>query len=210
MKQIDQYKLSGEFRRLAELCEKQEMTYFNLTTALTSRGHALLTMLLSVPFLQPIPLPGLSILFGVIIAFAGIAMAANKKPWLPKSWLQKKVSPKLMNKIFLSSAKVVRYLEKFIRPRGGFIANNLWLRRCIGVMIACCGILLSLPLPPGTNLPPALTITCLSMAILELDGLLMTLGIIIFILNLFFFSALGVLGVDSLQRLVHHYAHIFG
>jgi hypothetical protein len=59
------------------------MTVDQLQTGLRGRGVAMLLLLLALPFCV-IPIPGLSIPFGIAVLLIGIRIAFRQKPWLPK------------------------------------------------------------------------------------------------------------------------------
>lgn len=194
-------RLSTEFERLCELCSGKSISLHDLLDSVTSRSHALPVLLLAMPFILPIPLPGFSVIFGMIIAVLGAAMVFGRKPWLPKSWLDRKVPSAPLLKAFHFGVKLSRWVEVAVRPRGEFIVRFSWIRQLTGLMIALCGVMLALPLPPGTNSPPALAIILLAVATLEEDALFLALGILGFLLNVAFFGTLLIFGAQGVSAL---------
>ena len=71
------------------------------------------------------------------------------------------------------------------------------------MVIFVISLLLSLPMPPGFNAPPALAIVLLTLGSLERDGLAVMLGYGLSILNLVLFGGFFVLGYEGLQALLH-------
>jgi len=195
------HKLSDEFNRLSKLCEGNTVTLLTLLKSIRLRGHALLTLFLAFPFMLPIPVPGLSVLFGLMIMYAGIRIALGQKPWLPRKWLRRKLPASIFAKIFTAGEKVFRRFEWIIKPRGKFL-HAPWLQTLNGILICLAGFLLSLPLPPGTNFPPALVIVFLSIGMLEEDGLAIALGYISFVINIAFFAGISFLGIEGVKRLL--------
>lgn len=117
-------------------------------------GPVIACLLLSLPFLQPFPLMGLSTPMGFTIALSGWAMMLNRKIWLPK-WL---------GDVQLRSSIIVRTLDffdglerrfkNFFRTDVGFQLGSF--RRRAGLAIFVHGFLLGLPLPlPFSNTTPA-------------------------------------------------------
>lgn len=194
-------KLSLEFARLRDLCRGSDITLGELFENMTSRSHALLTLIFALPFLLPIPLPGLSIIFGLVIMLAGGAMGIGRKPWLPQFFLKRSISTQTLSKIFEQGARFTRILEKVIRPRGTHFLRHIWVKRFNGFLIAICGLLLALPLPPGTNFPPASVILLLSIGSLEEDVLVILLGYGAFVVNLVFFGSVAKLGANGIKML---------
>lgn len=99
----------------------------------------------------------------------------------------------------------MRFLEKFIRPRGVKFSSHPETVRACGWMIAAAGLLLSLPYPPGTNSPPASTILLLSIGLLEVDALFIALGIVTFIFNLLLFSAITFYGFEGVKKILEYF-----
>jgi len=195
-------RLSQELRHLSEILSGPNMTYHDLFSHLTTRGHALVSFFLSLPFLVPIPIPGLSMVLGPALALAGCLMAFNRPPWLPKPLLAKKCDSVILRKFFLFSSRLMKRIEVFIRPRGRFFHRHDWMIRFNGSMIAVCGLLLALPLPPGTNVPPALGALFLSIGTLEEDGIFIVLGYVVTTLSMFFLGLILFFGYEGIRFLM--------
>ncbi|MBI2605894.1 MAG: exopolysaccharide biosynthesis protein [Deltaproteobacteria bacterium] len=192
-------RLSSELANLTNLCQQKKITLGSLIDSMTARSHALITLIFALPFLLPVPLPGLSVVFGLVIIMAGGAMAIGKKPWLPDRLLRKEVSSQLLGKIFGHGARISRTLEWIIKPRGSFVVRHPGVRQINGLIMAVCGLLLALPLPPGTNFPPAGAILLLSLGSLEEDILFMLFGYAAFAINLLFFGGIWHFGAHALK-----------
>ncbi len=191
-------RLSAELTQLEFLCHSEKLTLGTLIEQMTPRSHAILTFFISLPFLLPIPLPGLSTPFGLMIAALGISLSLRKKPWLPRFLKRREISPRFLEKVFHKSSELSMKMERWIHPRGAYIVTHPWIRQLNGVWIALCGLLLALPLPPGTNAPPALAIVLLSIGHLEEDLLVLGLGYIAMAINLILFFLLFFFGVSLL------------
>jgi hypothetical protein len=199
------HKLSAELLRLSVICEEENVTFSRLIRALRSRGHALITLFLSFPFLLPVPLPGLSVIFGLLIALCGVRISFQGRPWIPRKWRKKRIPGTVLAKVFRAGRKVMLFLEKFIRPRQVKWARHREMIRFSGWMIAILGVLLSLPYPPGTNFPPASAIILLSIGLLEEDVLFLFLGMIDFVFNLFFFTAITFFGFEGIRKVFTYF-----
>ena len=68
---------------LARSVPPEGLTLRELVARLGERGLFLFTMVLTIPFLLPVPIPGASTLFGLIIALNGVGLITNTTPWLP-------------------------------------------------------------------------------------------------------------------------------
>lgn len=191
-------RLEKELKRLCELTSQNSLTLDQIVSELAHHDRALVTLVLALPFLLPIPLPGLSIPFGILITFISIRMFLGKRFWLPDIVKNHTLDPALAKKLFSAAIPLAHRLSKWVRPRGSFFLNHLGTRRLSSLLIAICGLLLALPLPPGTNAPPALTIVFLSLGALEHDGLYLALGYLCFFLITLLFLTLAFWGYPQI------------
>lgn len=177
-------RLSEQFLALALECEQEILTVRELITALGVRGHGFVALMFSIPFVSPIPLPGLSVIFGLFVMIGGLGISLGFKLWLP-NWLMKKSLPgHLLSKAFRGSAALLKKIETVLRPRLFMISESVPLRMAAGFLIALSGFVLALPLPPGTNFPPAAVCVLLSLGILERDGIFLIAGFVTFLVNM--------------------------
>ena len=95
---------------LSKLHEKPCLSVREILTILSGKGRLLLLIMLSIPFCQPIHIPGFSTPFGILIAFIGFRIAFGKHIWLPRKVMSRCISSKTIRKIFMreSSSKVLK------------------------------------------------------------------------------------------------------
>lgn len=148
----------------------------------------------------PVPLPGLSIIFGLLIALCGVRISFQWRPWIPRKWRRRRIPGTVLAKVFRAGQRVMKFLERWIKPRKMGITRHREMIRAAGLMIAFLGLLLSLPYPPGTNFPPASAIIFLSIGLLEEDSLFLILGMVDFVFNIFFFTAITFFGFEGIRK----------
>lgn len=183
--------LSGELLRLAEGFSHREVRLSELIDVLQLRGYNALLLFLALPFITPVPLPGVSTPFGMLIALLGMRMAMARRPWVPESIRSRTLSPRFLPKLLLAGGRLFAKLENLLRPRWLYPVFPSVFQRASGLMIVACGLLLLLPLPvPLSNAFPALAIILLAAAGLERDGAMFIVGCIQFVLCLCFFGTL--------------------
>ena len=195
-------KLSDDLGLILREFEVETVTLREVLAVMHGRGYVLLVMLLALPFSTPIPLPGLSTPFGLVIALIGARLALGQKPWLPARLLDTKLSPKFFAKVFAAARKILRGFEYFLRPRMPWLTRSLGMQQLHAVPILINALLLLLPLPvPMSNVLPAFSILLLSAGLLERDGLFIVCGYFAFLLGAGYFVLVGVLGVEGLVKL---------
>jgi hypothetical protein len=188
--------LSSSFNELGEQCKKKQLTVKELLELVGVDGHAFVALVLCFPFLLPIPLPGLSVVFGLLIAASGLGIALNIPILLPKWFTKRNVPTPIISKVFFHSASVLKKVEKLLKPRFLFLFSIPFIRFFMGLMVTLCGLVLFLPLPPGTNFPPAIICVCMVLSLLEKDGLVFLIGITLFVGITWFGFAFADIALD--------------
>lgn len=193
--------LSGQLARLAARFSDRPVRLGELTDVLQLRGFNAVLLFLAFPFITPVPLPGLSTLFGSVIALLGLRMALARRPWLPARVEARVLPARFLPKVLLASSRILCRIEKLLRPRFFYPEFPALFQQVSGAVIFLCGALLLLPLPvPFSNAFPAVTIILLAAAGLERDGAVFLAGCFAFALCLGFFGALVLGGSEIWQR----------
>jgi len=202
-------RLSGELQRLIDAFSERSVRLREVLEVTHGRGFNLLLLLLAFPFCTPIPLPGVSTPFGLVIALIGLRLALGQNPWLPARLLDKELPSRFFPRLLAATRRLVRLLEYFLKPR--LIQPMRWrlVRQGMGLVIFCSGLLLLLPLPiPFSNFLPAMTIVLLAAAMLEDDGGVALAGGAVFMLTLAFFSLIFLGGAEVVDWLEERFGGI--
>ena len=194
--------LSSQLARLATRFADRPVRLGEFTDVLQLRGYNALLLFLAFPFVTPVPLPGVSTPFGLVIALLGLRMALAQQPWLPEHLKARELPRRFLPKLLLTASRMFTRLEKLLKPRLLYPEFPAAFQRASGVIIILCGLLLLLPLPvPFSNAFPAFTIILLAAAGLERDGAVFLAGCVQFLLCLGFFCGLCFGGAEAWQRL---------
>lgn len=178
-------KFSQRVEWIAHECEgRLQMTVGELASSLSARGQAFIAFILSLPFISLLSLPGLSIILGAFISFIGFRIFCKKPFWLPSR----------INALTFSGDKAARHLrklipffswmEKYIRPRGTVFQQHPALQNINGGFLAIAGLCLLISLHPSAYFLPGLSISLLSLGMLEEDILCVWLGYIALFLHI--------------------------
>lgn len=134
------------------------------------KGFGLLLAILSLPSALPVPAPGYSTPFGILLALLGAQMAAGRpRPWLPERALRKEVGKEFAAKVFGAATRFLRWSERVIRPRMRWI-NRTGGRVFLGCVVILMACLMILPIPM-TNTLPAMVVFLVGVSLSEDDGL---------------------------------------
>jgi hypothetical protein len=187
-----------------------------LLAATEGRGLYLVMILLCVPFVPLISPPGLSSLLGGIIFVLSLFLAVGARPRLPRfvgerplpadlrhNLLNFLAEPKadappsrpagLRQRLVRWSVKLLRFIERWSRPRRTRWMNWRLARSANALLIALMALLLALPLPSApffpTNGLPAYAIILIAAAMMEEDGVLIWVGYAIALATIVFFAS---------------------
>lgn len=188
---------------LATNPDGQEPTLDDLLQKTEGRGIYLVIILLSLPFITPIPLPGISNVLGMVIMLLSVKVMLHLPPRLPQSISQKPLTSERLRKVVLASVKLLQFIEKWIRPR-----KTTWLawpaaRSVNGLLLAVLGLMLALPFPPivpFTNMFPSLALIFVAASMMEEDGVMIWVGYLLSAGALMYIYSIANLVIDLLYK----------
>lgn len=187
--------LSAELKELAREFEVRAVTLGEIVDTLGERATGLMLVVLSLPFVVPVPLPGLSIIFGLAIMVLAIGFIRGRRPWFPQWMRRRAMPPKFFPRLLGATGKLVGWIERRLRPRQLWILSTTARIRFHAVSVVVAAILLTLPIPPIaplTNTLPALAIIVLTMSIIESDGVGVLVSHFILFGTLIYFALIPV------------------
>jgi hypothetical protein len=188
--------LSQSLARILERGAANDALTANQLIARTEgRGFYFLFIILSLPFVAWISLPGMSTILGPMIALLALRLALGKEPRLPSSLGDRVLPPKLKQNILSGGLKFCRFLEKGVRPR-----RTTWMtwriaRFLHALLVIFMALLLALPLPSppflGSNALPSYAIILLALSMMEEDGVMIWFGYLASLVATAYFVVLG-------------------
>jgi hypothetical protein len=176
------------------------MTLGELTHRMHHAGFGLIVLFVCVPFLQPLPLAGLSTVLGVFIALQGVQLLRGRRePHLPEWLARRRLEARTLHLVLGAARRFFAIADRFSRPRWRPLAAN---ERAVGAAMALCGSLLALPFPiPLSNMICATPAALLSLALLEEDGLIALFGWLGVLAMIAFHIGLLLLGAEGTRAL---------
>lgn len=178
--------------RLVVEAEEGDLTLGEIFEILKESGHSVLILFLSLPFLQPVPLAGLSTPFGILITIAAFRQFRHQPPWFPKRWAHKDLSYHHLKKILEMAERAAAKATPWLHPRFPWFLENPGWRWANFLTVAISAFLLALPLPiPFSNTVPAITIVVHSIGQLEDDGLFIGISYALVLICSALFVAVG-------------------
>jgi hypothetical protein len=195
-------KLSEEMRLLQERSKTEEITVRTVIVALGVRAYSLLLILLALPFITPIPLPGLSTPFGLAIALIALRLTLGQRPWLAKTFQRRVLPTKFFDQLMRFAGKIIAGFEKLLKPRLAILTEYGWQRQIHASLMLVSGLALLLPVPiPFTNSFPAWVVLLMAAGLLERDGLFVTAAYAMFTAGIFYIILLGEAATKLMEKI---------
>jgi hypothetical protein len=171
------------------------LTLQGLLDRLGDRGLLILCMVLTMPFLLPVSIPGSSIPFGVLIALIAVGLVTHRAPWLPARLMNRRLARGHVVPMLEKGARLFARLERLIHPRLWPLTHGATVGRFNGILLGLTGLLMMAPLPlPLSNTLPAYGVLFLALGSVEHDGYVVLAGYLMVLLTVGYFSAVGVVG----------------
>ena len=169
------------------------ITLRQLFELIGEQGLLLLCALLTIPFLVPVSIPGVSTVFGAAIILISAGIVMNRLPWLPKRIMDRPLATEKLVPTLRKGAALVARIDAVIKPRFRLLTDGKLMERINGFGIMFGGGLLIMPfgLIPFSNTLPAFAILFLTLGILQRDGLFVALGYLATLGTLIYFAALA-------------------
>lgn len=170
-------RLSEDLQGVLEHSTGDGVTFAELLGTTRSRGVPLVLMVMSLPFLFPIPLLGLSTPMGLAVMLFGWRVALDRPPLLPDWLLRRRIPADTLKRVLRRAVPLVQKVEALLKPRLRFLQRRTLFRVANGLALGLSGLFLLLPLPiPLTNTIPAWAVLLLAAGIMEEDGIFILLG----------------------------------
>jgi hypothetical protein len=166
--------------------------------------HAAFGVIAGLCGLLSLVVPGLGVPGGIAVAILGAQMVAGRsRPYLLPFVRRHQVTPEHLASLVKRLGRASRWLEKMVRPRWPNMLRQPIYGLC-GFALCLMGIGLSLPLPiPGTNTLFVIPIVFFALGLLEDDGVLLALGLVLSAIDVTLcvvFSDLVVHAVSAVGR----------
>jgi hypothetical protein len=163
------------------------------------RTFGFLFVLLALPSALPIPAPGYSVPFGIVIFLLAVQLIVGRtRPWVPEGWKTRQFDLATVQKIVGAGIPWLRRLEAIARPRMTTVCTSLPGRTVIGVAIAVMAVSMMLPIPL-TNTLPAIGIFVTGFGLLDDDGAISLGGLVICLMGAIMTMLILVFGYEAVK-----------
>lgn len=200
--------LGEQLASIIEQLPEDALTLGELLDLFGDEGLLLLTILLTLVFLIPVSIPGVSTVFGGAILLIGISRLIGRPLWLPRRLREKALPAAKLRPALNGGLSWVRRLERISRPhrmpafvdsRAANLFNNLAFILAALLLMAPFGFV------PFSNTLPGIALLFYAIGLIQRDGVAMLLGHAANIATIVYFGILiggGGLAVrELLQRM---------
>jgi hypothetical protein len=156
-----------------------KVTLVDILKLAGERTFGFLFVLLAFPSALPIPAPGYSVPFGILMFLLAVQMIAGRKtPWFPEKFKQRSLEVSQVQGVLKAGLPWLKRIEAISRPRLIPVCTSLPGRTVIGIAIALMSISMMIPIP-GTNTAPAIGIFITGFGLLDDDGAISLAGLVV-------------------------------
>ena len=180
-----------------------EKTLGGLQDVFEERTFAVTIFLLMSPTALPLPTGGLTYVLEITTVLLGLEMVAGRRTvWLPASWQRRELGEVTTGKAIPAIVRVIRWCERWSRPRGVRLIDGSWTWRVLGLVIASLTVA-AMVAPPfsGLDTLPALGVVLIALAILLHDLVIATLGLAIGVAGTILMVTLGAAAFRAIRDL---------
>lgn len=185
--------LTERLSKLVQAMPASGLTLGRLLHLAGQDGLMIIVALLSLIFIIPVSVPGLSTVFGAVILLISLSRLIKRELWMPESFRSRIVPTEKLLPVFKRAFVWLYRLERISEPRRlQWLAGN----GVVGTMNDCALVLGSLLLMapfgliPFSNTAPGLALIFFAIGLVQKDGICIILGHIANLITIIYFSLL--------------------
>lgn len=193
--------------KLEEIIDKipsGEVTLTEIFDIIGGDSLMLLTIFLSLVFLIPVSIPGVSTVFGTAILLIGISLLFSRNLHLPKRIAHRPISSQKLIVVIQRALVWLRRLEKISRPH-----RMIWLTapgkinllNQLAFILAAILLMMPFGFIPFSNTLPAAALIFFALGMIQKDGLSIFLGHLSNLVTIIYFTILVTGGGWSIYEL---------
>ena len=185
--------LSQRLRTLVRSLPRTGITLSELIHQVGNDGLLILTALLTLVFLIPVSIPGVSTVFGAAILLIGMSRLLGRELWSPSKIKHRTIATRKLRPLLRKALPWLQKIERVSRPnRIQWLVANGPIQHLNNASLILGAILLMMPfgLIPFSNTFPAVALLFFAIGLLQRDGVCVLLGHISNIVTIIYFSVL--------------------
>ncbi|QBE62346.1 exopolysaccharide biosynthesis protein [Pseudoduganella lutea] len=200
--------ISQRIRALVRSLPPTGITLSELIHRVGDDGLLLLTALLTLVFLIPVSIPGVSTVFGAAILLIGLSRLFQRELWIPARLKHKTIGTRKLRPVLRKALPWLQKIERVSRPnRISWLVAKGPVERMNDASLILGAVLLMMPfgMIPFSNTIPAVAVLFLAIGLLQRDGVCVLLGYISNVATIVYFGVLitggGLAAREAFTRL---------
>ncbi|MGX4642471.1 exopolysaccharide biosynthesis protein [Massilia sp. SYSU DXS3249] len=200
--------ISQRLRSLVRALPPTGITLSELIHRVGNDGLLLLTALLTLVFLIPVSIPGVSTVFGAAILLIGLSRLFGRELWIPAKMKHRTIGTRKLRPLLRKALPWLQKIERVSRPnRIQWLVANGPIDRLNSASLVLGAVLLMMPfgLIPFSNTFPAVALLFFAIGLLQRDGVCVLLGHISNVATIVYFAVLigggGLAAREVFQRI---------
>ncbi len=177
--------------------DQQTANLGDLLDRLDERAFGFLLLLFALPCCIPLLWGIPQIVALPMLALAGQMAAGGRHPWLPKKLHERSFKVSAFQSVLVRAEKYVGWIERFANPRLGAVTGRFGVRLVGALMLIPIASILT-PIP-STNTVPGIGVAIAALGLIERDGVLVILGLLVGFVWVFLLLFLGVEAAQLLR-----------
>jgi hypothetical protein len=202
---LEEEPLGEKIETIIERLPPQEVTLAEIMDIVGSDSLLLLTIFLSLVFLVPVSIPGVSTVFGTGILLIGVTRLLARKLWLPERIANRKISAEKLRAGFQRALVWFYRLQKISRPHrlpGLTSEGPMSVMNNLAFILAAVLLMAPFGFIPFSNTLPALALIFLAVGLMQKDGGSILLGYLSNLATIVYFGFLIAGGGYSISELL--------
>ena len=200
--------ISQRLRSLVRSMPRTGITLSELINRVGNDGLLILVALLTLVFLIPVSIPGVSTVFGAAILLISVSRLFRRNLWIPSTLEHRVIGTRKLRPLLRKALSWLKKIETVSRPnRMGWLAADGAMGTLNSLALILGAVLLMMPfgLIPFSNTFPAVAILFLAIGLLQKDGVSVLLGHVSNVVTIIYFGVLigggGLAARELFERL---------
>jgi hypothetical protein len=183
----------------ARIVSDERVSLADIANFLGTRSIGAWLLILSLPMVLPVPMPGISVLFGVPLTIISAQLAVGgRQAWLPAFILRRSIARADYMALVARMQPAVGRFERLVRPRASWLASD-WTKVPVGAICFVLAAIITLPIPLG-HLAPGSAICLLALGLMERDGIVIAIGFATAVLAFVIVTLASADAVDAVRH----------
>jgi hypothetical protein len=202
--------LGEQLQQIIDDLPEDRLNLGELLAVFGDEGLLLLTILLTLVFLIPVSIPGVSTVFGAAILLVGISRVSGRPLWLPARIRDRALPADKLRPGLTGGLVWVRRLERISRPhrlRGVVDGRAQNLFNNLAFILAALLLMAPFGFVPFSNTLPALALLFYAIGLMQRDGGAILLGHLANIGTIVYFGVLFGGGGVALRELIQRFSN---